>query len=87
MRPPPPATRSPDPLHGGHHVSGDALVAQLRQRAAAEGAVLVTTAKDAARLSQSNLVGVCVVDVELEWLSGATETLDRLLDPLLGPRH
>jgi hypothetical protein len=57
----------------------------LRRSAEAHGALLATTAKDAARLSPAERdgLGLHVLPMELHWLPEAEERLDRLLAPLL----
>ena len=61
------------------------LLERLRRRAKAHGALLATTAKDAARLSAAERdgLGLHVLPMELHWLPEAEELLDRLLAPLL----
>ena len=62
------------------------LLERLRRSAEAHGALLATTAKDAARLSAAERdgLGLHVLPMELHWLPEAEERLDRLLAPLLG---
>ena len=62
------------------------LLERLRRSAEAHGALLATTAKDAARLSvaERDGLGLHVLPMELHWLPEAEEQLDRLLAPLLG---
>jgi hypothetical protein len=61
------------------------LLERLRRSAEAHGALLATTAKDAARLSPAERdgLGLHVLPMELHWLPEAEERLDRLLAPLL----
>ena len=50
-----------------HHVYGDDDIERLRREAAAAGALAVTTAKDAARLSPAARRGIEVLTITLEW--------------------
>lgn len=56
------------------------LVARLRAAADAASATLVTTAKDAARLSSEQLRGVHVLPVRLDWCEADNQRLDSLID-------
>jgi tetraacyldisaccharide 4'-kinase len=67
-----------------HAPLSTALLGRLRTTAAARNALLVTTAKDAARLSASECDGVHVLPMQLHWLPGDAEQIDRLLDPHIG---
>ena len=60
-----------------HHRYREAEIARLRERAAREGARLVTTAKDWVRLPQSWRAGIEVLEVEIRWQDPTV--LDRLL--------
>ena len=60
------------------------LLDRLRATAHERGALLVTTAKDAARLSASARDGIHVLPMQLDWLPGDAEQIDRLLDPHIG---
>jgi tetraacyldisaccharide 4'-kinase len=50
-----------------HHRFTEAEIAALRAAAALEGTLLVTTAKDAARLAPGERAGVEILDVQIEW--------------------
>ncbi|HLB06958.1 MAG TPA: tetraacyldisaccharide 4'-kinase [Alphaproteobacteria bacterium] len=64
-----------------HHRFTDAELAELRARAQARGAELVTTEKDAVRLAPEARHGVHVLKVALEW--GEPALLDAVLAPAL----
>jgi tetraacyldisaccharide 4'-kinase len=64
-----------------HHPYGAAELAGLAQRAAAVGAVLVTTAKDQVRLPPAARATVYVVPARLAWADEAA--VERLLDEAL----
>ncbi len=66
-----------------HHPYRPAEVAALLDRAAALGALPVTTAKDAVRLTPDQRARIRVLPVAVAWRDPAA--LDRLLDPMLGP--
>ena len=61
-----------------HHRFSDAEIAALRASAEREQALLVTTAKDAARLRPEERAGIEVLDVRIEWRDRSA------LDALLG---
>lgn len=61
----------------------DQQLASLRRLAAAEGAVLVTTSKDAARTCPSRLQGVAVLPVRVEWAAGDGERLDAMIEQVI----
>jgi len=61
-------------------------LAQLRREAAAEGALLVTTEKDAARLDEAELRGIEVLPLRLEWTDGAGEVIDTMIGGVVAPR-
>jgi tetraacyldisaccharide 4'-kinase len=63
-----------------HHPYHPAELAVLRAEAARQGLLLVTTAKDAARLSEADRAGIEVLDVELVFRD---DGIDRLLDVAL----
>lgn len=67
-----------------HHVYGAGELEQLRADARAREAVLVTTAKDAARLGPEDARGIEVLTITIEWRDEAA--LDALVSPLLGVR-
>ena len=60
------------------------LLRELHERAAARGALLATTSKDAARLNAAERDGVHVLPMELRWEAEAEAALHRLIEPLLG---
>jgi len=64
-----------------HRPYDAATLRQLKSAAAAAGARLVTTAKDAARLGAALPEGAAVLDVHLEWED--KDALTRLLEPHL----
>ena len=64
-----------------HHRFSDAEIAALRASAEREQAVLVTTAKDAARLRTEARTGIEVLDVRIEWRD--RPALDALLARVL----
>lgn len=66
-----------------HQAYDAATLRRLEAAAAAAGARLVTTAKDAARLGPSLPDGVAVLDVDLQWED--KDALTRLLAPHLPP--
>lgn len=66
-----------------HHPYSAADLDELRATAKAEDAVLVTTEKDAARLSADQRAGITVLRVDVVWRN--TALLDALLDPIFAP--
>jgi len=66
-----------------HHPYRVDEIAKLRQAACRRGARLVTTAKDAMRLSAELRAGIEVLEVEIRWRAPAM--LARLLTPFLQP--
>ncbi len=68
--------------YSDHHPYTEAEIQRLKTEADKEGAQLVTTEKDAMRLSDSALTGVVVLTISLEWADESS--LDDLLRPLLG---
>ena len=64
-----------------HHVYRDAELRDLDERAKAAGAQLITTAKDAVRLSPAWRARVAVLEVEIAWQDTA---LDKFLERLFG---
>lgn len=67
-----------------HHPYAPAEIDGLLERADALGAVAVTTAKDAARLSDEARAGVTVVEVALEWRDESAA--EGLVDDILAAR-
>ncbi len=65
-----------------HHAYGAAEIEALVARAAALGAVPVTTEKDAVRLAAELRAGIEVLPVAVQW--NDPEAVDRLLDRVLG---
>ena len=65
-----------------HHAYGAGEIERLRADARSQGAVLVTTAKDAARLGPEGACGIEVLTITMEWRDEAA--LDALLSPLPG---
>lgn len=63
-----------------HHPFRPAELAELRNEAARQGAILVTTAKDWVRLTPSERGGIAVVEVEIVWRE--PEMLAALLAPV-----
>mmetsp|Transcript_13693 Transcript_13693/g.40190 ORF Transcript_13693/g.40190 Transcript_13693/m.40190 type:complete len:153 (+) Transcript_13693:500-958(+) len=61
-------------------------LAQLRREAATEGALLVTTEKDAARLDEAELRGIEVLPLRLEWTDGAGEAIDAMIGGVVAAR-
>lgn len=68
--------------YSDHHPYTEAEIQRLKAEADKEGAQLVTTEKDAMRLSNTALTGVVVLTISLEWADESS--LDDLLRPLLG---
>jgi len=64
-----------------HHPYSGQEIQRLKQEAADEGAVLVTTSKDAQRLAASDLDGIEVLTISLEWRDETA--LDAVLKPFL----
>lgn len=64
-----------------HHLYSPAEIKRLKARASDLGAVLVTTAKDAVRLSADERQGIEVLTIGLEWEDEAA--VEALLSPLL----
>jgi len=65
-----------------HHPFGENEILRLKSEAAGLNAQLVTTEKDAMRLSPAALSGIVVLTISLEWADEAS--LDAVLKPLLG---
>ncbi len=63
-----------------HHPYGDQEIEDLKTEAAAAGALLVTTAKDAQRLASPALDGITVLTITVEWDDEAA--LDEFLRPI-----
>jgi tetraacyldisaccharide 4'-kinase len=70
------------PLPDHASISDDQL-ASLRRLAVAEGAVLVTTSKDASRTCPSRLRGVAVLPVRVAWVGEDGERLDAMIDDVV----
>jgi tetraacyldisaccharide 4'-kinase len=68
--------------YADHHPYTDDEIERLKEEAEKWGAQLVTTEKDAMRLSKETLAGVLVLTISLEW--GNEKSLDDLLLPFLG---
>ncbi len=65
-----------------HHPFGEGDIQRLKSEAAGLNAKLVTTEKDAMRLSPAALSGIVVLTISLQWEDEAA--LDAALDPLFG---
>lgn len=65
-----------------HHRYASDGIARLKADARERGATLVTTEKDAARLSPDDRDGIEILSIGLAWSD--EEALDRLLEPLAG---
>uniref|UniRef100_A0A7S4FAV6 tetraacyldisaccharide 4'-kinase n=1 Tax=Chrysotila carterae TaxID=13221 RepID=A0A7S4FAV6_CHRCT len=63
-----------------------AFFAQLRRSADSQGAMLVTTAKDAARLPPSAQKLVRIIRLHVEWWSDDAIALDRMIDTILSKK-
>ena len=59
------------------------ILERLRRDASAHGALLVTTSKDAVRLTADEREGICVLSTALRWQEGSGSALDELLVPLV----
>jgi tetraacyldisaccharide 4'-kinase len=59
------------------------MLDRMRRAAESHGAILSTTVKDAARLSEDDRRSVSVLPMQLHWQPGAVEQIDELLMPLL----
>jgi tetraacyldisaccharide 4'-kinase len=71
------------PLALPDHSPIDARTLQSLQReASVHGALLVTTSKDAARLTASERAGLSCLSATIRWLEGSESALDELLGPL-----
>ena len=68
--------------YADHHPYTENEIERLKEEAEKGGAQLVTTEKDAMRLSDEALAGVLVLTISLEW--GDEKSLDDLLQPFLG---
>ena len=60
------------------------IMDRLKTAAAAQNAVLATTVKDAARLSDADLHNVHILPMRIRWHPDALEQIDALLYPILG---
>jgi tetraacyldisaccharide 4'-kinase len=67
-----------------HHCFAEGEIAALRAAAERERALLVTTAKDAARLSADERAGIEILDVRIEWRD--RPAIDALLARVLQAR-
>ncbi|NQU61038.1 MAG: tetraacyldisaccharide 4'-kinase [Rhodospirillales bacterium] len=65
-----------------HHRYTTNEIQRLKQEAADMGAILVTTTKDAVRLAASDLNGIEVLTISLEWRDETA--LDAVLNPIFG---
>jgi tetraacyldisaccharide 4'-kinase len=61
----------------------DDQLQSLCRLAEAEGALLVTTSKDAARTCPARMRGVAVLPVRVEWLGGDGDRLDAMIDHVI----
>ena len=68
--------------YADHHLYSEVEIKRLKEEADNAEAQLVTTEKDAMRLSKEALAGVLVLPISLEWAD--EESLGDLLQPLLG---
>ncbi|MDA1089440.1 MAG: tetraacyldisaccharide 4'-kinase [Proteobacteria bacterium] len=68
--------------YADHHPYTEKEIERLKEEAETGGAKLVTTEKDAMRLSDEALAGILVLPISLEWAD--EKSLDDLLQPFLG---